>query len=257
MTSAGPGLDAFTEGFRERVIASRQPGQEVLDEPGFVALVGRSAELLDGRALVTDDRSVDLLRARLPGLHARVVNVFAAATESHRLLGTEGRCRAEPATAMVREDLDSVPELGLPDGLTLRTVASRPAAGEVSLVDAAACAVRSDPGAAPTVDLDGFVAYLAAIPRARFLAATDDDGQVRATAAAAVFGRTTGVFFVDTEAPWRGQGVGAAMTAAALRAAAADGAQLACLDSSALGLSIYRRLGFREVTATTLFVHDD
>jgi len=65
------------------------------------------------------------------------------------------------------------------------------------------------------------------------------------------------VFFVDTEVAWRGRGVGTAMTAAALRAAAGDGAQRAFLDSSALGLSIYRRLGFEKVSEGTLFVRED
>ena len=59
-------VDAFTEGFRQRMRASRRPGQELLDAPGIVALVGRSAQLVDGRFLVTDDRAAGLLGARLP-----------------------------------------------------------------------------------------------------------------------------------------------------------------------------------------------
>jgi GNAT superfamily N-acetyltransferase len=250
-------VDTFAEGFRQRMRASRRPGQELLDAPGIVALVGRGAEVADGRFLVTDDRAAGLLRDRLPELHPRVANVFAGAVECVRLVADQPGYRPQPTTAMVRGDLCSVPELDLPEGLALRGASVHPSGDEVPLIDAAACALRADPNAAPTTDLPAFVAYLAAIPNARFLAAVDDEGHVRATSAAAVYGRNTGVFFVDTEAPWRGRGVGTAMTAAALRAAAANGAETACLDSSALGKPIYLRLGFREVSESTLFVRED
>jgi predicted acetyltransferase len=82
----------------------------------------------------------------------------------------------------------------------------------------------------------------------------DDGGVVRATAAAASWGRTAGVFFVNTDPAWRGRGVGTVMTAAALRSASDAGAQRAYLDASALGLSIYQRLGFASVGAVTQYV---
>jgi len=151
-------VDAFVEGFRERIAASRRPGQQVLDEPGIVALTGRSADLLDGRALVTDDRAAGVLRACLPELNARVLNVFAGATECSGLVAGDGGHRSQPTTAMVHDDLGTIPDLGLPEGLHLRPVSRPPTDDGVSLEDAARCAVRSDPGAAPTGDLDAFVA---------------------------------------------------------------------------------------------------
>jgi GNAT superfamily N-acetyltransferase len=204
--------------------------------------------------LVTDDRALQVLTARWTKLHARVTNVFAGATECHDLM-TRAGCRQEPCTAMVSDDLDAIPELDLCDGLTLRPVSRTAAdADGVPLRDAADSALRSDPSAAPAADLDDFVEYLRGVPNARFLAAVDGQGVVRATAAAATFGEVAGVFFVNTDPGWRGRGVGTAMTAAALRAAAGAGARSACLDSSALGLSIYLRLGFTSVSANTLFV---
>lgn len=253
-----PGVEDYVHGFRERVDSMRKPGQRVIDEPGMVGLIGTEAHPLDGRVLVTDDRALELLSELLRGPLARVVNVFSGAEACHRLLAEAGGHRQEPCTAMLAAALDTIPELPLPEGLTLRQVSRTPDDGDgVPLEHAAEAALRADPSAAPADSLEGFVAYLRSVPNARFLAGVDELGAVRATAASANWGTTTGVFFVDTEASWRGRGVGTAMTAAALRAAAAAGATTACLDASALGLSIYQRLGFREVSGCTLFVRQE
>jgi GNAT superfamily N-acetyltransferase len=244
---------AYIDGFRERLRAMQGPGQELLDEPGLLALSGRDPELMDGRALLTSDEACDVLLARLPDLHARVVLVLGQAPECHQLLSRTGR-RPTSCTAMVCRDLDAIPDLALPTGLSPRPVGPEPSDDAVHLPDAAAAALRSDPTMAPTSDLGTFVDYLRSIPHARYLAAVDDSGVVRATAAAAIWGRTTGVYFVNTDPDWRGRGVGTAMTAAALRAARAGGAERAFLDASALGLSIYLRLGFEPAGAVTQYV---
>jgi GNAT superfamily N-acetyltransferase len=250
--AAESGIDDYVRGFRGRVAATRRDGQQLVDGRGIVALLGTSARALDGRALVTSDDALDTLRGHLPALSVRAVTVFAAAEACHRLLADTGDYRLEPCTAMVHGDLGSVADLDLPEGLSLRPVSRMSDTTEgVALEDAAAAALRSEPSAGP---LDDFVAYLRMALNARYLAATDADEVVRATAAAAVFGRTAIVFFVNTDAAWRGRGVGTAMTAAALRAAAEAGAENACLDASELGRSIYLRLGFRPVSAATSFV---
>src|SRR4051794_398638 len=250
-------VDDFARGFRARVAAMRQPGQELLDLPGIVALLGTSAEALDGRVLVTGDDAATVLRDRLADLSARVVNVFAAAQTSHRLLSETGDYRSSACTAMVHGDLARIPETELAEGLRLQPVALTTGSAGVPIEDAAAAALRSDPTAGPLDHLDGFVAYLRAAPNARYLAAVDRDGAVRATAATGIFDGTASVFFVNTDPGWRGRGVGTAMTAAALRVAAEAGGRQAYLDSSALGLSIYLRLGFVPVSPATLFVRED
>jgi GNAT superfamily N-acetyltransferase len=63
---------------------------------------------------------------------------------------------------------------------------------------------------------------------------------------------TVGVFNVATPAEHRGRGYGAALTAHAAREGFAAGADLAWLQSSEMGLSVYRRLGFREVESYVL-----
>jgi GNAT superfamily N-acetyltransferase len=248
-------VDTYAAAFRQRARATRKSGQELVDEPGIVALIGTSPEALDGRALVMDDRAFDVLSARQPAMFARVISVFTGAEACHRLMSGTAGFRREPCTAMVRDDLTALPDPGLPDGLTLRPVSrSNSGPGTVSLEDAAAAAMRADPEAAPADSLADFVDYLRSVPHAQFLAAVDDDGEVQATAAAAIWGDVAGVFFVDTDPRWRGRGVGTAMTAAALHSAAAAGARSALLDSSALGLSIYRRLGFQAVSDASLFI---
>lgn len=249
-------VEQYVDGFRQRVRAAARPGQEIVDEPGIVALVGTAADALDGRALVADDRALDVLAGRLPTLFARVVTVLSSATACRSLMSEQEAYRSETSTAMVLDDLATVPEVPLCDGLALRPVSKEvsPPAGTVSLEDAVRAAMLADPGGAPADSFDGFVGYLRSVSRARFVAAVDDDGVVRATAAAACWGDVAGVFFVDTDPDWRRRGVGAAMTAAALREAAQDGARSAVLDSSPLGLSVYRRLGFRTVGEVRLFL---
>jgi ribosomal protein S18 acetylase RimI-like enzyme len=58
---------------------------------------------------------------------------------------------------------------------------------------------------------------------------------------------TVGIFNVATPAEYRGRGYGATITAHVAREGFAAGADLAWLQSSAMGESVYQRLGFREV----------
>jgi GNAT superfamily N-acetyltransferase len=248
-------VEKYRDGFRDRVHAMRHPGQEILDRPGILGLIGRSAEALDGRVLVTDDRAHDLLVERVSELRARVVYVFDDARACSDVMVQAGGYRGTRCTAMVCSDLDAVTELALPGGLVRRPVNSDDPTS-IPLPEAAAAALRSDPRMAPTSDLDGFVDYLRSIPGTTYLAAVDDESVVRATAAVATWGPTAGIFFVNTDPAWRGRGIGTAMTAAALRAGAALGATRACLDASELGLSLYVRLGFEVAGPLTQFVRD-
>ena len=59
--------------------------------------------------------------------------------------------------------------------------------------------------------------------------------------------RTVGIFNVATPPEFRGRGYGAAITAHVASEALAHGADLAWLQSSSMGESVYLRLGFREV----------
>jgi GNAT superfamily N-acetyltransferase len=89
--------------------------------------------------------------------------------------------------------------------------------------------------------LDGFAVYLG---RA--------GGRDVTTAASYVVDGEVGIFNVATPAEYRGRGYGAAITDSAVREGLAAGADLAYLQSSAIGESVYRRLGFREVVTYVL-----
>ncbi len=89
--------------------------------------------------------------------------------------------------------------------------------------------------------LDGFEVYLGRVA-----------GRDVTTAASYVVGGDVGIFNVATPAEHRGRGYGAAITSRAVREGLAAGAELAYLQSSVLGESVYRRLGFREVVSYKL-----
>lgn len=90
--------------------------------------------------------------------------------------------------------------------------------------------------------LDGLETYLGRV-----------DGRDVSTAVGFTLDGTTGIFSVATPEEHRGRGYGAAITAQAVRDGFDAGADLAGLQSSPMGESVYRRLGFREVETYTLF----
>jgi ribosomal protein S18 acetylase RimI-like enzyme len=86
------------------------------------------------------------------------------------------------------------------------------------------------------LELDGSAYYLGRV-----------DGRDVSTAVGFTVEDTVGVFNVATPPEHRGHGYGAALTAQAARDGFAAGAELAWLQSSDMGHSVYRRLGFRDV----------
>jgi ribosomal protein S18 acetylase RimI-like enzyme len=79
-------------------------------------------------------------------------------------------------------------------------------------------------------------------------------GQAVATAMGCVIGDTVAVFNVATLPERRRQGLGFAMTWAAIGFGLARGCTAAVLQSSPDGLSVYQRMGFRDVAPVTLYV---
>jgi ribosomal protein S18 acetylase RimI-like enzyme len=74
------------------------------------------------------------------------------------------------------------------------------------------------------------------------------DGEPVAAAALFDGAGVAGIYNVTTVPEARGRGLGRAVTAAALEEGVRRGRQLAVLGSSEMGLPVYRRLGFREVS---------
>lgn len=90
--------------------------------------------------------------------------------------------------------------------------------------------------------LDGLRYYLARV-----------EGRDVATAAAYTIGDGTAIFSVATPPEHRGKGYGSAVTAHAVRDAFDAGAEFAALQSSTMGESVYKRLGFRKLETYVLY----
>ena len=78
------------------------------------------------------------------------------------------------------------------------------------------------------------------------------DGAIVSTAVGFTLGAATAIFNVATPSEHRGHGYGASLTSHAVRAGFGSGSEFACLQSSASGHGVYRRLGFRDVDEYTL-----
>ena len=208
------------------------------------------------RILITDDRAHDELVDLLPTVRTGRIDVFTEATRCLGLVHRELGWRSKASTAMACLDLRGVPDLILTGELTLRPVrrSADDAPDGVPLEEAVAVAMSADPtiDEAPAV----LTAHLRTLPPAfRLFAAVDCYGAARATSGVGVFGSQATLLFVNTDPGWRLRGIGRAMTATALHAARAAGAEQACLDASQAGLSIYRGLGFQAVAHTTRFAN--
>lgn len=241
----------YEAAFRSSVEHGVDTGRDVLDSPGIVGRPGTPADP-DGRFLITNDRAFATLQD-LGDPHARVVNVLPEATNCLAHMGALGRYPREDATAMVLAELATVPHVPLDAALSIRHAAQDAGAGDVPLVQAAEAGLLFDPYDDDAPSVDNFAAYLGSIPNATLLTAVDREGVVHATAGSAAFGEDARAFFVSTDPTWRGRGVGTAMTAAALHAAARRGARRACLESSGAGRGIYTRLGFETAGPIVMF----
>jgi ribosomal protein S18 acetylase RimI-like enzyme len=73
------------------------------------------------------------------------------------------------------------------------------------------------------------------------------DGELVATADLVMAGGAAGIYNITTVEAARGRGIGAAMTATAIRHGADRGFRLATLQASTMGRPVYERLGFRFV----------
>jgi GNAT superfamily N-acetyltransferase len=245
-------LDVYVRAFLARCVAMSQPGQAVLDEPGIHGLLhcGRDQHV---RLLVTDDRARDLLATLIGDARTGRIAACSAAGQCAALLADDPRWLSGTATAMICRDLHEVPTVGLPRGLTLRSVRrlAEDTTDGVPLAQAVAAASRAVPG---VTDPRALADHLRSLPRAFDLwAAVDDGGVVRATSGSGAFEAAASVIFVNTDPDWRRRGIARAMTAIALIAARQAGARSAGIDASDAGRELYLRLGFENATVITRF----
>jgi ribosomal protein S18 acetylase RimI-like enzyme len=104
---------------------------------------------------------------------------------------------------------------------------------------------------APKELFDRFCAVLPVVDEVSWYVGRVSD-EIVATAVGMTMDAVTGVFNVATAPEHRGRGHGAALTARVVQDGFRDGAKLAFLQSSDIGHSVYRRLGFRDVEQYSL-----
>lgn len=162
-------------------------------------------------------------------------------------LKTEGL--VSEAVPAMRLDSTAVPDLKLPDGVTLSW------AVDPELLRAAMHLIAR--GFGMPEELGGALADLMApITRpgspARTVVARLDGAPV-ASGQGILVGEGVAIFNVATLESARGQGIGATVTLAVLRDAIERGARFGVLESSAMGHSVYRRIGFRDVASLQVY----
>jgi GNAT superfamily N-acetyltransferase len=81
------------------------------------------------------------------------------------------------------------------------------------------------------------------------------DGRLVATSALLDSDGVAGIYVVATREPYRGRGIGAALTAAAVAEGRRRGLAVTSLQASAMGKPVYERLGLRTVAEYRLFHH--
>ncbi|MFG1610177.1 GNAT family N-acetyltransferase [Actinoplanes sp. NPDC049265] len=79
------------------------------------------------------------------------------------------------------------------------------------------------------------------------------DGRVVATAAVVLSDGVAGLYWIATAPEYRGRGIGAELTTAAMRIARDHGVDVATLQASSMGEPVYRRLGFVEAGEVVLY----
>jgi len=148
------------------------------------------------------------------------------------------------ALPLMATDLATLPEtVTIPEGCTIEEVCSQEQWAEWCRT----CTAGS--GFAASI-ADPLLAALSMLPSGpetalrHYLARLD--GTAVATATLFLGGGTAGIYYVATLPEARGRGIGAAVTLAALREGQASGEQVGVLQSSPMGYSVYRRLGFVE-----------
>lgn len=241
--------DAYVA-FRARALQrlASLTGGRLVEELGAVRLVS-AGDGVRGGLLVWDAVAVEHLRTVLLADSApQWVALLPPAAELAPVVADAGWDLQEQRVAMAMPDLSRLRPPSAPPDVVIGPVAVRQASDGFSLEDAVRLSVLygEDPSASSR-DLELEAQLLRRLTGIRFFAALDADGTCVATGGSRVVDGAALVAGVATLPSHRRRGIGTAITAVALQAAAEAGAWEAFLDSSPAGVGIYRRLGFTEI----------
>jgi GNAT superfamily N-acetyltransferase len=183
---------------------------------------------------------------------AHWVALAEPASELLPLVTDRGYLVAHTVLALGMFSLAELPELPLPPSVSLQPVDVYEREDSISLEEALLVDVLhgSTHAASARRDLPQEADSLRHLPGITLVAAVDAGGSCVATAGTRVVGRSALVSAVATIPQYRRQGIAAALTSAALRAAREAGARRAFLDAYD-GRSVYARLGFQPIGMVT------
>lgn len=233
-----------------RQLLELDPGAEIEAGAGYLLGAGRSEHPVISNAAfrLEDDLDPEELVGRARsffGARRRGFALWARGTEEDRdLVAAAEAAGLRFVYAMPEMTLTTRPEeRPLPDGVELRRVSSRSDADDYWQVAAAAYASIGFP---PKI----FAFYendagLRSGNAVAFLAHLD--GEPAGISMTIVSRGVAGVYWVGCTEAARGRGLGWTMTAAAVDAGFGLGAELASLQASPMGESLYRRMGFETV----------
>jgi ribosomal protein S18 acetylase RimI-like enzyme len=234
-----------------RQLFELDPGAEIEVGAGWVFGSGRSPHPVISNAAfrVDDELGPEELLERARAFFAERGRGFAlwardGATEDRDLIDTAEAAGLKEVYAMPEMVLDHHPEArATPAGVELRRVASASEAEDYWRVATGAYASIGFP---PEIfafyeNHDGLIAGNAAA----FIA--DLDGRPAAIAMTIVSHGVAGIYWVGASADARGQGLGWAVTAAAVDAGFEIGAEIASLQASPMGESLYLGMGFETI----------
>jgi ribosomal protein S18 acetylase RimI-like enzyme len=234
------------------------PGAEIEVGAGWFLGAGRSPHpVISNAAFRSDDeldpaeliaRARDFFAARGRGF---AVWARAGATEDRDLIEATEREGLQQVYAMPEMVLDRPAEEQPPtEDIELKRITSSTDAADYWRVATSAYASIGFP---PQI----FAFYenhegLAAGNAAAFLARLD--GSPAAIAMTIVSHGVAGIYWVGTTVEARGRGLGRTMTASAVNAGFAMGADIASLQASPMGESLYRKMGFETLFDYRLFM---
>jgi GNAT superfamily N-acetyltransferase len=224
------------------------------DRSGSVVWISSAIDLPFVNGILTDgpdiapgviEHVLGELRARGRPFVARVrVGADDAVAAELEQLGMRDE-RGEPLPGMALHPITFAGATTLPYGLVVRRITD-----EAGLADHYAIVVEAF-GLPPEM-ARGIMPAEALAYEPLYVGYVDDEPV--ATALTYTGDGTVGIYNVATREAWRRRGFGAAITRHALREAAAVGAEVAILQSSAAGRSVYESLGFREVSRYRILV---
>jgi GNAT superfamily N-acetyltransferase len=238
---------------------ARRAGWEVRQEPGLLRFVSglKHSAWQNGvlRTRLSPDQADARIAATVADFQSRGLSFTWYAGPSRTPVDLASRLEAhglalESAEPGMACDLTAMPNtIPAPVGLTIERV--RDDAGALRLLAVSRLANDLDPdvsGAAiervapASYDDDPFQFYLAWL-----------GGEPVACTQLFLGAGVAGIYNVGTIPSARRQGIGAAVTLAAMRAARDQGYRIAVLAASAMGELVYRRLGFAQCTTVVIY----